>query len=395
MVLYGIRSHVRIPEGGDNCTGTCLATTESFESGMAWNPKGGPWSGGGGGGGPWGGGGSTPTPPPDVEEMVRRAQDRLKRFFPSGFGGGRRIGLLVLAGVLFWAATGFYRVQPGEQGVELLFGRFVKVTPPGLNYWFPSPVGEVLTPNVEQTNALPIGFRTVGDTTRDVPRESLMLTGDQNIIDVDLVVQWRIKNAADFLFNIRDVENTIRLAAESAIREVMGQTPLEDALTTKRQEVDQQTKERLQALLDTFGAGVFIAEIKQQKVDPPSEVIDAFNDVQRAKQDQERLVNEAFAYRNDIVPRARGEAERVTQAATGYKDKVVRDAQGEAQRFIEVLQAYTLGRDITSRRLYLERMQEVLGSTDKVIIERGDGSPGVVPYLPLNELRRRDQEPKR
>ena len=368
---------------------------------MAWNPKGGgPW---GGGQGPWGGGGGSAPPPPDIEEMLRRGQERFRRFVPRGVGGGRGIILIVLAVAVLWAATGFYRVQPGEQGVELLFGRFVKMTPPGLNYWFPTPIGEVIRPNVERTNQITIGFRGTGDVVRgtgglgrDVPQESLMLTSDQNIIDVDFVVQWRIKNAADYLFNIRDPEGTVKIAAESAIREVMGQTSLESALTTQRQQVDESTRERLQEILDSYGAGISIADVKQQKVDPPGEVIDAFNDVQRARQDQERQVNEAEAYRNDIVPKAKGEASRIVEEATAYKEKVVRDALGEASRFNSVYEAYLSGRDVTRRRLYLERMTEVLGSTNKVIIDSGDGgSQGVVPYLPLPEVQKRVQETAR
>src|SRR5512134_2248961 len=355
---------------------------------MAWNQKGGPW-GGGGGGGPWGSGPSS-SPPPDVEEMLRRTQERFKRVMPSGFGGGRGLALAAAAIVAIWLATGFYRVQPGEQGVELLFGRFHAMTTPGLNYWFPAPIGEVLTPNVEQTSTISIGFRGQGEVVRDLPQESLMLTGDQNILDTDLVVQWRIKNAADVLFNIRYPETTIKLAAESAIREVMGRTRLEEALTIKRQEVDAQTEELLQQILDYYEAGVQVADVKQLKVDPPAEVIDAFNDVQRARQDKERAVNEALAYRNNIVPRANGEAQVIIQGATAYKDKVVRDAEGEGERFNEVYQAYSQGQEITRRRLYLEKMQNVMERTDKVIIDSGVNgeSQAVVPYLPLTELRR-------
>ncbi|MFO1155882.1 MAG: FtsH protease activity modulator HflK [Rhodospirillales bacterium] len=360
---------------------------------MAWNPKGGPW---GGGGGPWGGGPAS-SPPPNIEEMVRRTQDRMRRMVPGGLGTSRGIILVVAAVVAIWLATGFYRVQPGEQGVELLFGRFVKTTTPGLNYWFPSPIGEVLTPNVEQTNQITIGFRGGGDGprsggARDVLQESQMLTADQNMIDVDFIVQWRIKNAADYLFNIRDPEGTVKIAAESAIREVMGQTLLEDALTIKRQSVDDRTRELLQEILDSYGAGIFIAEVKQLKVDPPSEVIDAFNDVQRARQDQERSVNEATAYRNDIVPRAKGEAERIVQDAQAYREKLTREAEGEAKRFVSVLEAYQSGRDITARRLYLERMQEVLKNSHNVIIDPSGKGQGVIPYLPLPELQRRQQE---
>jgi len=353
---------------------------------MAWNPQ------GGGGQGPWGRGPQSPQTP-DIEEILRRSQDRFKKILPGGFGPSRGFILVVVAAIVIWLASGLYRVQPGEQGVELLFGKFVKVTPPGLNYWPPAPIGQVYKPNVERTNQLTIGYRGAagvgrgGGGVRDVPEESLMITGDQNIIDVNFVVQWRIKNAADFLFNIRNPEGTVKLAAESAIREIIGQNTLEDALTIKRQQIDLLTKELLQQILDSYGAGVFIVEIKQQKVDPPSEVIDAFNDVQRAKQDQERSVNEADTYRNGIVPRAKGEAARITEAAAAYKAQVVKEAEGEAKRFLSVYNAYKTGEQVTVERLYLERMQKVLQKANVVIVDKG--GQGVVPYLPLPELKKR------
>ena len=306
----------------------------------------------------------------------------------------RHIGSISLA-VLVWLATGLYRVQPGEEGVELLFGKFVQRTTPGLNYWFPAPIGQVFTPNVENTNVTTIGFREFGasgtrnSTVRDVSEESLMLTGDQNIIDIDYVVQWRIKNAADFLFNIRNPEATVKLASESAIREVVGQATLEDALARRRTEVEMRTQEVLQKILDSYGAGVFVASIKLQKVEPPQQVIDAFNDVQRARQDKERQQNEAEAYRNDIVPKAKGEAERMIQEATGYKERLVREAEGEAKRFLSVYEAYKGNQDVTRARLYLERMQQVFKDSEKVIVDPGEGGTGVLPYLPLPELRKR------
>ncbi len=363
---------------------------------MAWDTqKGGPWGGGGGGGGQGGGQGPGGGRPPDIEELLRKSQDKFKRFLPSGAGGGKRLSLLVLVALIIWAATGFYKVQPGEQGVELLFGKFVKNTTPGLNYWYPSPIGEALTPNVERTNVIAVGFRTAGGghntSVRDVPEESLMLTGDQNIIDIDYVVQWRIKNAADYLFNIRNPDATVKLASESAIREVVGQTPLEDALATKRVEVENKTKELLQKILDSYQAGVSIYEVKMQKVDTPTAVIDAFNDVQRAKQDRERQQNEAQAYSNDIVPKAKGEASKMVQDATAYKEKLTKEADGEAKRFISVYNAYKTDEVVTRRRLFLERMQDVFGRSEKVIIDSGQGGPGVVPYLPLPELRKRAQ----
>ena len=366
--------------------------------------SGGPWGGGGGGGGnaggpwgngnggnPFGGGGGRPQPP-DIEEMLRRSQDKVKNLFPGG-GGLKGIVLLVAAVILIWVSSGIYRVNPGEQGVEMLFGKFVKRTGPGLHFWAPSPIGDVIKPNVERTNSINIGYRGVGDVersgTRDVSEESLMLTSDQNIIDIDFVVQWRIKNAADYLFNIRDPQATIKIAAESSMREVIGQTPLEEAITTKRQMVQQETKDLLQKILDQYGAGVAIAEIQLQAADPPKEVIDAFNDVQRAKQDQERSVNEATAYKNDIVPRANGQAQKMIQDAEAYREKVIKEAQGEAKRFLSVYETYLGAKDVTTRRLFLERMQQVLKASEKVIIDKGQGGSGVVPYLPLPELKKR------
>ena len=361
---------------------------------MPWNPQG----GGGGGQGPWGRGPSGGPQPPDIEEILRRGQDRFKKFIPSGSGGSRGLFLIILAAVAIWLASGFYRVQPGVEGVELLFGKFVKTTTPGLNYWMPAPVGQVYRPNVERTNQITIGFRgSTGQSagirtrvgTRDVPKESLMLTSDQNIIDVNFVVQWRIKNAADYLFNIRDQPTTLRSAAESAMREIIGQTTLEGAITSKRGEVQVRAKSLLQQILDSYGAGVFIADLKLLKVDPPVQVIDAFNDVQRAKQDRERQQNEADAYRNDIIPKAKGEAARMVQGAMAYKEKVIKEAEGEAQRFLSVYNTYLAAKDVTTRRLYLEAWEEVFKSVDKVIIDRNAGGKGVVPYLPLPELRNR------
>jgi membrane protease subunit HflK len=303
---------------------------------------------------------------------------------------------MIVLGVtmVLWLATGIYTVQPGEEGVELLFGEYKTTTPPGVHWMYPRPIGEVMTPNVQRTNQIDVGYRSAGGAghsavTRDVPEESLMLTGDQNIIDIDYQVQWRIKDAKNYLFNIRDPDATVKLASESAIREIIGQTLLEDALARRRTEVEVATKELLQKILDSYGAGVFIAEVKMQKVDPPEAVLDSFHDVQRAKQDRERQQNEALAYRNDIVPKAKGEAQRFIQGATGYREQQIKEAEGEAKRFLSVYEAYKTGKEVTLKRLYLERMQEVLRRSDKVIIDKGPGGPGVVPYLALPEIRKR------
>lgn len=376
---------------------------------MPWKQQGGggggPWGGGGSGGGqgPWGGkssgggggGGGSAGGPPDLEELIRKGQDRFKNLMPGGVGGVKGIFLAVLVIVFVWLLSGLYRVQPGENGIELLFGKYVNTTQAGLNFWAPWPVGSIMRPNVEQTNQINVGFRSLGpgrsDAPRDVPEESLMLTGDQNIIDIDFVVQWRIKDAKDFLFNIRDPRSTVKLAAESSIREIVGQTPLEEVLATKRTEVETRTRDVLQRIMDDYKAGVFIAEVKMQKVDPPQKVIDAFNDVQRARQDKERQQNEAEAYRNDIVPKAKGEASRQLEQAAAYRERLIKEADGEAKRFVSVYEAYLTGKDVTVRRLYLERMQDVLKKSEKVIIENGQGGTGVVPYLPLPEIKKRSQ----
>ncbi len=367
---------------------------------MPWNPQGGgggPWGSGGGGGGPspWGRGGGGGNKPPDIEELLRRSQDRFKKAVPGGFGGGKGIALIAIVALLLWGATGFYRVQPSEQGVVLRFGEYVRTAGEGLHYHLPSPIETVLIPNVTQLRTVELGYRSVGEVRgrtvsarREVAEESLMLTGDENIVDINFTVFWNVKDAESFLFNLRDPEGTVKVAAESAMREIVGQTPIQSALTEGRTQIEQRTEEVLQGLLDSYKTGIQIDRVQLQKVDPPAPVIDAFNDVQRAKADQERLRNEAEAYRNDIIPRARGEAERLLQEAEAYKEQVVNLAQGEAGRFESVLGAYNVAKDVTARRLYLEAMQDIMKGTNKVIIDpAAQGQQGVVPYLPLPELR--------
>jgi len=311
---------------------------------------------------------------------------------PGGFGGAR--GLLLAAGVLLviWLASGFYRVLPDEQGVVLRFGEFVKTTQPGLNYHLPTPIESVITPKVTRINRVEIGFRAAEGTrtqvARQVPEESLMLTGDENIVDINFTVFWVIRNAGEFLFNVRVPEQTVKAAAESAVRESIGQIPIALALAEGRREIEQNTLKLLQEILDYYGAGILVTQVQLQKVDPPGPVIDAFRDVQRARADQERLRNEAEAYRNDIIPRARGEAERLIQEAEAYKQEIVARAEGDAQRFLSVLGAYQLSPSVTTERLYLETMEEVLRNTNKVLIDKS-GGPGVVPYLPLPEIEKR------
>ncbi|MBM3517167.1 MAG: FtsH protease activity modulator HflK [Alphaproteobacteria bacterium] len=357
-----------------------------------------PWNNQGGGRGPWGqgpmgGGGSSQ--PPDLEELLRRGQDRFRGILPGGARGSRGIIILVLLLVAFWLGSGFYRVGPDEQGVVLRFGKWVETTQPGLNYHLPTPIETVITPKVTRINRVDVGYVGAGDlgrntVIRDMPEESLMLTGDENIIDIDFQVLWQIKDAGDFLFKVQYPEATVKAAAESAMREVIGETQIQMALAEGRQEVEVKTRDLLQSILDSYEAGVLVREIKLQKVDPPAAVIDAFRDVQRARADLERQRNEAEAYANDIIPRARGEAEQILQEAEAYKQQIVAEAEGDAARFVSVYDEYARAKDVTLRRIYLETMQSVLTGMNKVIID--SEGPGVVPYLPLPEVRRTMEE---
>jgi membrane protease subunit HflK len=372
---------------------------------MPWNNQGGGgWQGGGGGGGqgPWGGRPGGGQQPPDLEELLRRSQEKVKKIFPGGgggFGNNRRAWVIIpLAIAVIWLASGFYRVEPAEQGVVLRFGAWDRTTQPGLNWHFPTPIESVLTPEVTRVNRVEIGFRSGaeagrGAANRDVPNESLILTGDENIVDINFVMLWQIKDAGEFLFNIRDPEQTVKAVAESVMREIIGETPFAEATTEGRGSIELQAREQVQQILDEYGAGILINQVQLQKVDPPGEVIDAFRDVQRAQADRERAQNEAETFANDILPRARGEAERLVQESQAYRQEVVADAEGDAQRFLAVYNEYAKAPDVTTRRIYLETMEDVLRDMNKVVIDNSaGGGSGVVPYLPLPELERRARE---
>ncbi|GIL41098.1 FtsH protease activity modulator HflK [Roseiterribacter gracilis] len=386
--------------GGKEGGGGPWGPPPSGGSGGGSGGGGSPWSRGSGGGGNGGGNGGGPRPP-DFDGLFRRGQDGMRRLVPGGLGGGRAILLGVLALLLIWAASGLYRVEPDEQGVVLRFGKYTRTEGPGLRYHLPSPIESVFTPKTTRVGRIEIGFRTgegavgprrFGTTeardVRDVPDESLMLTGDENIIDIDFNVFWYIKDARQYLFKIRDPEGTVKKAAESAMREVIGRIGIQPALTEARAQIEAQTRELLQKMLDSYEAGVEVQQVQLLKVDPPATVVDAFNDVQRARADRERLRNEAETYRNDIVPRARGDAERTLQDANAYRDKVVQDATGDAKRFVSVYDSYRVSKDVTAKRLYIETMEEVLRKARKIVIDPGaEGKQGVVPVLPLDALR--------
>jgi membrane protease subunit HflK len=379
---------------------------------MPWsNQGGGPWgsgggSGGGGGGrGPWGqgpqqsgGGGSTP---PDLEELLRRSQDKLKRVLP---GGGMGAPGFILIGVLAVAVLTYsvlFRVQPDELGLVLRFGQYVRDAKPGLNYQWPYPIETVLLPKVTRVNRIDIGMRIVedlrrGSTIRDVPEESLMLTGDENIVDVDFTVLWIIKpsGAADYQFNIQMADGTVKAVAESAMREIVGRTDSEKITTVARQSIETDVQSLMQKILDSYHAGVQVTQVQLQKVDPPAQVLDSLRDVQAARIDLERAQNEAQTYANRVVPEARGRAAQILQSAEAYREQTVAEARGQTARFLSVYDEYKKAPDVTRQRMYLETMERLLGSNQTTILDFGSGN-NVVPFLSLDQFSRPQQpQPK-
>lgn len=377
-----------------------------------WGNRGGGGSGGGGGGGgPWGaggggsgggGGGGSGGRPPDLDDLFKRGQDRFRKVMPGGAGSGDGLPntlmyLLALAAAAVFAFYAFtFRVNPDEAGVVLRFGRFDRIAAPGLHFRWPTPFEEVRTPPVTRQNIIEVGMRsgTPGrgfSAARDIPEESLMLTGDENIVDIDFTVFWRVRpdRVQDYLFNIQKPEETVKEVAESAMREVVGQTNIQPILTEARQKIEQDVQKLLQTILDQYGAGIRIDQVQLQKVDPPEQVIGAFRDVQAARADKERLQNEANKYANEVVPAARGDRDRIMQQAEGYKQQTVADATGQASRFLKIYEEYKKAPEVTRRRMYLETMERVLGGTDKIILDNKNGGQGVVPFLPLDQLQRK------
>ena len=361
---------------------------------MPWsNQGGGPW--GSGGKGPWGSGPQQSGPtPPDLEEFLRRSQDKLRTVLPGGNLGSKGVAAIALAAIVIWGLSGFFRVDPDELGIVLRFGQYVRDAKPGLNYHLPYPIEAALTPKVTRVNRIDIGMRSVddlrrGSASRDVPEESLMLTGDENIVDVDFSVFWLIKpdGAGDYLFNIQQPEGTVKAVAESAMREVIGRSEIQPILTGARATIETAVQELMQKTLDNYGAGIQVTQVQLQKVDPPAQVIDSFRDVQAARSDAERAQNEAQTYANRVVPEARGRAAQITQAAEAYRQQTVAEATGQSSRFLQVYEEYKKAPDVTRERMYLETMERLFSGTDKIIMDQG-AQNGVVPYLPLNELTR-------
>ncbi len=375
---------------------------------MPWNDNannGGPW-GGGSNGGNGGGGRKNPwgTPPPggprrprgsgttDIDQALRNVRDRFR-----GGGGGKGVSGLAAAVfavvvLLGWALTGIYFVEAQEEGVVLRFGQYDRTTPPGLRYHLPWPVERSFTPEVTRVQRVDIGFETVrGGGSREVQPESLMLTQDENIVDIDFSVFWVISDAKNFLFNVENPEDTVKAVAESAMREVVGNNQLEPIITRGRQIVEQDARDLIQTTLDEYGAGIQIRQVQLQKADPPMRVIEAFRDVVNAAQDAETAINQATAYRNRVVPEARGDAARIVQEAEAYREQVVADANGEANRFVSVLEEYEQAPQVTRQRMYLETLEQLLARSDKIMLD-SDAGEGVIPYLPLDQLTQRNRQ---
>ena len=301
----------------------------------------------------------------------------------DNFGGYFKGALLLLA--LIWMSSGFYQVQPSEQGVILRFGRYVDTTDAGLHYHLPYPIEDVIKVNVTQERSINLGSAENRDYRNNAFTESHMLTGDENIVDINLTIVWKIKDAKDYLFNMRSPDATVSVAAQSVLREIVGQSEMQPIITGDRGKVEDDTKDELQHVLDEFGAGIQIVRVKLQKADPPREVVDAFNEVQRAKADMERFKNEAESYRNEVLPKARGKAAQVLQDAEAYKATMINKAQGEADRFASVYAAYKSGKEVTIKKMYLEAMEDVLQKSNKVIVDPSQKG-NLLPILQLNTL---------
>lgn len=367
---------------------------------MPWNDNtggnsGGPWGqrpSGGGGGGPRGGGGQ----PPDLEDIIRRSQDRLKSILPGGAGGGITFFIGVGIVLAVWLLSGIYVVEADEQGVVLRFGEAVSTTEPGLHYHWPYPIETVQTPQVTKNNQIDIGTIVSG---RPNDEEGLMLTGDENIAYIEFSVNWRIKyeelksetgmsGTFAYLFNIESPEDTVRAVAESAMREVVGKYDMEFVRLSGRERVQQETKNLTQEALDFYGSGVLITQIQITEAPPPKPVEESFLDLVAARQDRERIENEALRYQNRIVPEACGQAFRVIQQSEGYRQQTVEESIGQTARFTSIYSEYRNNKEVTRERIFLETMEKVMGGMNKVIIDQDGGSSGVVPYLPLNELQK-------
>jgi membrane protease subunit HflK len=363
---------------------------------MPWNEQKGGWQQGGGGGGrgPWGqgpgggnrGGGGGGVQPPNLEDLMKHGRERLKGWFPNHSPSLIVVALIVGALLLLWLLTGVYIITQQERGVVLRFGKFVEILDPGIHIRLPQPIEIVLRPSMK-LQQIDIGFKSDQDNPTapltNVPSESLMLTGDENIIDIDFSVFWRVRDAAEYEFQVDKVEETIKAVAESAMREAVGQAKVDILQTGGRGDLEEKVRTIMQAALDGYKTGVIIGNVNVQRVDVPGDVLAAMRDVNAAKADRIRKQQDAKRYLNTVVPKARGDAAKIVQDAEAYKAQQIAEATGEAQRFLSVFEQYRTNKEITRERMYLETMQRILSSTNKVILQGGNNSsPVVLPFMP-------------
>lgn len=340
--------------------------------------------------------------PPDLDKIIKDIKEKLglssggKRGnnsdSESGSGGAKKpnFALFFIIGIIalgFWFASGFYTITQGEQGIELRLGKYKRTTDAGLHWHIPSPIESVDVINVQSVNTVEVGYRSRGGSSNTtVPPEALMLTKDENIIDIQFAVLYDVKSPTDLMFNVADqIETVVRQATESAVRETIGNNTMDFAITEGRAAIAAETQNLLQQILDRYQTGINVRSVEMQDAQPPVEVADAFNDAVRAREDEQRLKNLAEAYSNDVIPRARGLAVRATQEAEGYKASVIAKAKGEASRFDQIRTEYSKAPNVTRDRLYIETMQNVLGSTSKMVIDQKQGGNSVM-YLPLDKM---------
>jgi membrane protease subunit HflK len=322
----------------------------------------------------------------DIEHLIDKYKGNFDNFNKNF--SGKSIILILPAIILLWLFTGFYTVQPDEQALILRFGKYDRTAGPGLHYHLPAPVEKLLKVQVTKINSVAVGYVSMGSSISAKTEESLMLTGDENIVDINFEVQWKVKDAYKYLFNVRDnlvQTSTVKTAAESAMRAVIGKTDIAVALAEGRSSIELESKELLQEILDDYNFGVEVVRLQLLKVDPPAQVIDAFKDVQTAKLEKEKIINQAESYRNDIIPKARGEAQKIIEEAKAYKSEIVEEAKGRSQRFLELYREYSKSRDITRKRIYIDTMKEVFSKANVTIMDGKSTNTGVMPYMPINK----------
>ena len=364
---------------------------------MAWNEPGKP-----GKKDPWGGG-SNDQGPPDLDEVVKKMQDKLGSIFGGGKGGGGGggatgkagsvgVGLIVVVAAVIWILSGIYIIDEGKRGVVLQFGRYLETTMPG-PHWYPRFIQSVEKVDILQIRDAAIGYRagTTRSTSTAVGRESLMLTQDENIVDIKLAIQYKVKSASDYLFKVTDPDLTLREATESAIREIIGKSKMDFVLTEGRTEIAATVFDLIQNILDRYETGLQVTSVNMQDAQPPDQVQAAFEDAVKAREDNERLKNEAEAYANDLIPKAHGKAARQIEESNAYKEKVIAEAKGETSRFLQVLTEYKKAPEVTRKRLYLDSMESVMRRTNKVVIDVKEGNS--LFYLPLDKLTKSSDKP--